>query len=125
MASKRYLNNKDLCKEIIISKAQGKLTRKAGEMLYLLGKNVIKKFSYKNNDDKNDTFQEGMLQIYKNWHLFDETVTDNAFAYYTEVFKRGAAQGFNKVYQKKGDEYLSKRNVSMSSWGKDGHEMNI
>jgi hypothetical protein len=125
MASKKYLNNKHLYVELVISKAQGKLTRRASEMLYLLGKNIMRKFSYKNNDDKKDTFQEGMLQVYKNWYLFDEDITDNAFAYITEVFKRGVAQGFNKVYQKKGDEYLSKRNVSMSSWGQEGYDMNI
>jgi hypothetical protein len=123
--SKNYLNNKDLYKEIIISKAQGTLTNAAGRMLFLLGKNIIKKFSYSNPIDKEDCLQEGMLQIYKNWHLFDENITENAFAYYTEVFKRGVAQSFNKIYMKKGDEYLWKRNISMTGFGEDGYDMNI
>jgi len=66
-----------------------------------------------------------MLQIYKNWHLFDENITENAFAYYTEVFKRGVAQSFNKIYMKKGDEYLAKRNISMTGFGDEGYDMNI
>jgi excinuclease UvrABC nuclease subunit len=125
MASKQYLNNKDLYAELVISKAQGRLTYKCSNMLYRLGKNIIRKFSYNDNDDREDCLQEGMYQVYKNWYLFDENITDNAFAYMTEVFKRGVAQGFNKVYMKKGDEYLSKRNVSMSSWGDEGYDMNI
>ena len=123
---KKYLSNKHLYYELVVSKAQGRLTHRCSNMLYLLGKNVIRKFSYTNPQDKDDSFQEGMFQVYKNWFSFDETITDNAFAYMTEVFKRGVAAGFNKVHQKKGDEYLSKRNVSMSGYGEDGdRELNI
>jgi len=125
MASKQYLNGRDLYKEIIISKEMGRLTPQAGKMLYLLGKNIIRKFSYSNPIDKEDCLQEGMLQIYKNWHLFDEHKSENTFAYYTEVFKRGVAQSFNKIYMKKGDEYLWKRNVSMTGFGDEGYDMNI
>ena len=124
MASKQYLNGKDLYKEIIISKEMGKLTPQAERMLYLLGKNIIKKFSYSNPMDREDSLQEGMLQLYKNWHLFDEKRSSNTFAYYTEIFKRGVAQSFNRNYQKKGDEYMSKRLVSMSGWGEEGIDMN-
>jgi DNA-directed RNA polymerase specialized sigma subunit len=125
MASKQYLNGRDLYKEIIISKEMGKLTPQAQRMLYLLGKNIIKKFSYSNPMDREDCLQEGMLQLYKNWMLFDEHKSENTFAYYTEVFKRGVAQSFNRNYQKKGDEYMSKRLISMSGWGEEGIDMNI
>jgi len=37
-----YLNNKDLFIELLISKAQGKLTRPAQKMLELLGKQAIR-----------------------------------------------------------------------------------
>ena len=47
-----YLNNKDLYIEIIVSKAQGKLTRNAEKMLELLAKKTIKKMRYWSNDDK-------------------------------------------------------------------------
>ena len=36
-----YLNNKDLYIEVIVSKAQGKLTRNAEKMLELLAKKTI------------------------------------------------------------------------------------
>jgi hypothetical protein len=95
-----YLKNKDLYKEIIISKELGRLTPEAEKMLILLAKNIMKKFSYTSGQDKEDCFSEGLYQLFKNWHNFNENKTDNAFAFYTEIFKRGVAQGYNKVYKK-------------------------
>ena len=103
---KIYLNNKQLYKEIIISKEMGKLTKDAQDMFILLGKNVIKKFYYYNPDDKQDCYQQGLLMMFKFWHNFDESKSTNPFGYYTEVFKRGAAAGYNQLYKKVGDEYM-------------------
>lgn len=100
---KYYLNNKDLYIEIIVSKEAGRLTREATSMLEILGKQIIKRFYYHRNDDKWDCYQHGMYVIFKNWQSFNEHKSVNAFAYYTEVFKRGAAQGFNDLYKKRGD----------------------
>lgn len=99
-----YLNNKELCYEIIVSKARGRLTRNAQLMLELLGKKTIKKMRYYSNDDKQDSYQEGLLSMFQNWHNFNEDKTTNAFAYFTEIFKRGLAAGFNQLYKKKGDK---------------------
>lgn len=98
-----YLNNKDLYIEIIVSKAQGKLTKKAEKMLELLAKRTIKKMRYWSNDDKLDCYQSGLLDMFQNWYNFNEDKSVNAFAYFTEVFKRGIARGYNELYKKKGD----------------------
>ena len=98
-----YLSNKELYVEIIISKAQGKLTRKAEKMFELLGNKTIQKMSYRSNDDKMDCYQSGLLDMYQNWYNFNENKSVNAFAYFTEIFKRGLAKGFNELYKKKGD----------------------
>ncbi len=98
-----YLNNKELFIEIIISKAQGRLTRNAEKMLELLAKKTIKKMRYWSNDDKLDCYQSGLLDMYQNWYNFNEDKSVNAFAYFTEIFKRGLAKGFNQLYLKKGD----------------------
>jgi hypothetical protein len=98
-----YLNNKDLYCEIIVSKAQGKLTRTAEKMLELLANKTIKKMRYWSNDDKLDCYQSGILDMYQNWYNFNEEKSVNAFAYFTEIFKRGLAKGFNEIYKKKGD----------------------
>jgi hypothetical protein len=101
---KKYLSNKDLYCEILVSKAQGKLTPRAAQMLMLLGKKLQTKLYYKNSDDKKDCLQEAMLSVFKFWYNFDEIKGDNAFAYFSEVIKRGLAQGWNKMYRLKGDK---------------------
>lgn len=120
--SKEYLSSKDLYCEIIVSKAKGKLTRQAEKMLILLGKNIIKKFYYQNPDDKMDCLQNGYIQMFSNWHSFDELKSENAFAYFTEIFKRGVAAGYNKIYRKKGDDNNEVIMVSLDG-ANDGNGM--
>jgi len=110
-----YLHNRDLYIEIIISKAQGKLTNRAKLMLELLAKRTIKKMRYYNNDDKLDCYQSGLLDMFSNWYNFNEDKSDNCFAYFTEVFKRGLAKGFNELHRKKGDSDHLIRLVSIES----------
>ncbi len=98
-----YLSNKELYVEIIVSKAQGKLTRSAEKMIELLATKTIKKKRYWSEDDKMDCYQSGLLDMYQNWYNFNEEKSGNAFAYFTEIFKRGTAKGFNEIYKKKGD----------------------
>ena len=98
-----YLNNRDLYIEVIVSKAQGKLTRNAEKMLELLAKKTIKKMRYYDNNDKMDCYQSGLLDMFQNWYNFNEDKSVNAFAYFTEIFKRGMAKGYNELYKKKGD----------------------
>jgi hypothetical protein len=97
----------------------GKLTKDAEKYLNILGKNIMKKFYYKDNDDKLDCYQNGMYQIYKNWHLFDELKGDNPFAYYTEIFKRGVAAGWKEVNKGRNEC------ISMDNIYEDGGDMNI
>jgi hypothetical protein len=108
MPKKIYLNTRDLYKEIIVSKGLGELTPKSKEYFYLLVKNISKKFLYSNIDDRSDCEGEAIIQLLKNWYLFDENKSENVFAYYTEVCKRGFAKGFNQLYKKdyKTSEYI-------------------
>ena len=117
---KAYLSNKDLYCELIVSKSQGKLTRAAEKMLILLGKNIIKKFYYSNPDDKFDCLQNGYIQMFSNWYSFDETRGSNAFAYFTEVFKRGAAAGWKSLKRTKGDDDAIV--ISLTGYTSDGEQ---
>ena len=110
-----YLSNKDLYYQIIVSKAQGRLTRKAQSYLELLGNKTHKKMRYWNNDDRLDTLQSGLLDMYSNWYNFNEEKSKNAFAYFTEIFKRGIAKGFNDIYKKKGLQGEDVRTISINS----------
>ena len=110
-----YLNNKDLLKEIIISKALGKLTNPAKFMLELLARKTHKKMRYYNNDDRLDCLQSGLLDMFSNWYSFDQEKSTNAFSYFTEVFKRGSAKGLNQLYKKKGDIDGNVKVISINS----------
>lgn len=112
---KHYLNNKELYIEIIISKAQGRLTRNAEKMLEILAKKTIKKMRYYSNDDKLDCYQSGLLDMFQNWYNFNEDKSINAFAYFTEIFKRGLAKGWNDLYKKKGDNEHQIKLISINS----------
>jgi DNA-directed RNA polymerase specialized sigma24 family protein len=114
---KKYLSNKDLYVEIIVSKAQGRLTPRAATMLMLLGKKLQSKLYYRDSDDKKDCLQEAMLSVFKFWYNFDELKGDNAFAYYSEVIKRGLAQGWNKQHKTKGADVEI---ISLTGYSNDG-----
>lgn len=121
MKTKKYLSNKELYKEIVISKAMGKLTKDAEKMLILLAKNVIRKMRYAENDDKLDCLQSAYLDVFQNWYSFDEVKGDNPFAYYTEIIKRGMAKGWNRIYKKKGDEDNEIKVISLTAYDSDGN----
>ena len=112
---KHYLNNKELYIEIIVSKAHGRLTRNAEKMLEILAKKTIKKMRYYSNDDKLDCYQSGLLDMFQNWYNFNEDKSINAFAYFTEIFKRGLAKGWNDLYKKKGDNDHQIKLISINS----------
>jgi DNA-directed RNA polymerase specialized sigma24 family protein len=114
---KKYLSNKDLYVEIIVSKALGRLTPRAATMLMLLGKKLQSKLYYRDSDDKKDCLQEAMLSVFKFWYNFDELKGDNAFAYYSEVIKRGLAMGWNKQHKTKGADVEI---ISLTGYSNDG-----
>lgn len=114
-APKQYLKNKDLYYEIVVSKAQGKLTNNSKLMLEILAKKTIKKMRYWNPDDSLDCYQSGVLDMFSNWYNFNEEKSENAFSYFTEIFKRGLAKSFNELYKKKGDNNHMIKLISIES----------
>ena len=94
---KEYLNNKDLYDQMVLSLEQNKLTPTAEKMLILLAERAINKLSYVNNDDRQDCLQFAILDLLKYWRNFNPKYP-NAFAYFTEIAKRGYAKGWNKLH---------------------------
>lgn len=119
---KAYLSNKDLYCELIVSKAKGKLTRPAEKMLILLAKNVIKKMYYNDPDDRLDCLQTAYLDVFSNWHNFDENKSDNAFGYMTEIVKRALAKGWNQQKRKKGDDKNEIQVISLTGYNDSGEQ---
>jgi hypothetical protein len=110
-----YLKPKEFLAEILISKEQDELTPKAQEMLVLLANRAVKKMRYYNPIDKEDCLQTGLLVMFQNWRNFDPSKSTNAFAYFTEIFKRGLARGFNEIYKAKGDPNGEIKKYSLQS----------
>lgn len=103
---KNYLNNKDLYAEIVLSKELGKLTPTAEKMLVLLAERSIRKMKYVYDEDRKDCLQFALLDLLKYWKNFNPKYT-NAFAYFTEIAKRGYAKGWNKIHPVKYKETMS------------------
>lgn len=112
-----YLNDRDLYYEIILSKGRGKLTKKAENMFILIANNTIRKkqSKYQSVDDLNDCLQQGILRLFENWKGFSEKRYSNCLPYYTEIFKRGIADGFNVIYGKKSYSDDNIRFISLDS----------
>jgi hypothetical protein len=106
-----YVNNKEFTEEIILCKKSGELSTFAINCFISLANRAVNKMYYEDYRDREDCIQSALLDCLKYWKGFDPAKTENpnAFAYFTEVFKRGIAKGYNELYKKKGDnEHLIK-----------------
>lgn len=117
---KVYLTNKELYKEIVISKNQGKRTPQLDRMIISLAKNMIKKKIYTNPQDREDILSTMIYKMMRYYAGFNEERFDNAFAYMSEIAKRGLAEGFNQLHPK--DRYTGEYwNIrTMSNLFKEG-----
>ena len=94
-----YLKDNDLYYNIKISKGKGYLTPKAQHMLIQIVSGMMQKKVryYRNEDDYNDVFQSTVLHILSSWKSFNPNKYDRAFAYFSEIAKRGMAASFKEV----------------------------
>lgn len=96
-----YVKPKELYLEIIKSKEQDTLTPRALEMLMLMAERTSTKLKYRNPSDREDCVASAYVEIWKYWRSFDPAKGSNAFAYYTEIIKKGLAKGWNQLHPKK------------------------
>lgn len=115
----KQVNKKELLYEILISKGSGKLTRKAENLILLLCKKAMKRTSNEEYDlDYHDYLQTAYLVIFQNWWKFNPSVTNNAFAYYTEMHKRAIAEAKKDIYDLKGlskEDQKKTKSISLNS----------
>jgi hypothetical protein len=115
-ANKNYLNNRDFYDAIVASKEQDALTKDAEKMLILLAEKAINKLRFVNDDDRYDCLSFAILDLLKYWRNFNPKYT-NAFAYFTEIAKRGYAKGWNKLHPLK-----YKGTISLDRTGNDSED---
>lgn len=98
----KYIDDDELFYEVRLSQGKGILTEKAQKMFILIAKNVIlkKRAYYQDTMYYDDCLQEGILQMLLNWHKFNGQKYSMALPYFTELFKRGMAAGYNRAMGK-------------------------
>ena len=115
MSKKNPVNAKQFTYEILISKGIGKLTRKAENMIVILGEGAIRKKEYYYEEDRKDCLQTSYLNMLTNWYNFNPDKTTNAFAYFTEIHKHSTAEEMTRLYMKKGLKKEEQKNVKLLS----------
>ena len=111
---RNYVDSKSMYYEMIVSKAQGKMTDELLKMCMKIVKEVGKKFRYNDEEDRFDCQAYSYEVIIKNWHQFDEEKYSLPFNYITEIVKRAYAMQF-KILQKN-----RVNTISLNQFGADG-----
>lgn len=95
---KNYLNNKDMLEQFRLSKAQGRMTEEFGKMMMLLVHKYLKhpKFYRYSNNYKMELESNALVTLCKVWEGFDDTRSENPFAYYTQVCTNAFIQILNQ-----------------------------
>lgn len=122
----KYLEDSELYYEIVLSKGKGKLTKKAENMLILIGTKIIRKKEkyYRSMDDRNDCLQQGLLMMFQNWQNFNEKRYKSALPYFSEIFKRAMAGGLKEIYNiKNNKEKVTMISLDSSNDGQGLHNI--
>lgn len=88
----------DLLAEVMKSKEQDQLTARCMQMFILIATNSNRKLRYRNPMDKEDCIAGGLEDLIKYWRRFDPAISDNAFAFYTQIAKHGFAKVWKKLH---------------------------
>lgn len=94
MKEKTYLKNRVLLAEVKLCLETKKASDKLVEYFILMTKKISEKFQFNSYEDRQDTLQDALVVLLRQWHNFDLKYT-NAFAYFTEIIKRSFALSYN------------------------------
>ena len=104
--AKDYLNGKDFRDEIVACLKTKELSRTATNMFIILANRANRKMPYRDYRDKEDCIQSALYDLCKYWKRFNPEISDNAFAYFTQIAKNGYAKEFKKIH-KNSIEFIS------------------
>ncbi len=121
----KYLEDNELYYQIVLSKGKGRLTKRAEELLVLIGKNLIRRKEkyYRSIDDRNDCLHQGYLMLFQNWQNFNEKRYKNALPYFSEIFKRAMAGGLKEIYNIKSKDKITMISIDHSNEGHGLHNI--
>lgn len=99
LGSKLNIKNSDFTAEIIFSKQIGKLTPKAVDMFVKLTNHAIRRLPYSDPRDREDCVQFALLDLLLYWKNFNPEISNNAFAFFTQISYNGYAKGYKKIHK--------------------------
>lgn len=112
------VKNIDLLYEIKLCQGLGYRTPRMDAMIINIIKGVCMKFQDMSKDDLMDMKQHAFIKSCDAYKTFNDIRYNNAFAYVTEICKRGVIDGYNQIYQiiyREGNKYKV-NNISISSF---------
>lgn len=92
----KYLNNKDLLAQVVLSKEQGKMSDELAKMLTLLTARYGKKGNFANYTYNEDMQAYAMMMLVRTWNSFDPAKSNNPFAFFTQCIKNSFIQYLNQ-----------------------------
>jgi len=90
-----YLNNKDLLKEVLLSKEQEKMTDKLAHMLTMLCARYGRRGNFANYTYNEDMQAYAMMMLVRTWKSFNPEKSNNPFAFFTQCVKNSFIQFLN------------------------------
>lgn len=104
---KNYVENSDLFREIMASKAQGQLTNSAVKMLELMAHRISRGGNWKSAELRRDCIAHAISVVAHKWQQYDPNESTNAFAYYTRMIINGLTEGLKENSHKIGTTHIS------------------
>ncbi|MFW6246705.1 MAG: hypothetical protein ACOC22_00820 [bacterium] len=92
-----HVKNADLRNELLKSKEQDELTPEAINMIMLMAEKFSLKFKYEYEEDRKDCISFAIMDCYKYWRGYNPEVSQNAFAYISQIIKNGFAKAWRKL----------------------------
>lgn len=83
----KYLNNKSLLHQVILSKESGAMSDELAKMLIMLSQKYSKSPQFYGYSYRDDMEAFAMMMLVRTWFKFDETRSNNPFAFYTQCIK--------------------------------------
>jgi len=93
---KNYLNNKDLLAEVVLSKANGKMSDKLAHMLTVLCARYGRKGNFSGYTYNDDMQAYAMMMLVRTWNSFKPEKSNNPFAFFTQCIKNSFIQFLNQ-----------------------------
>lgn len=93
---RKYLNNRDLLEQVLLSKEKGQMTDKLAHMLQTLTARYGRKGNWSGYTYNDDMQAYAMMMLVRTWNSFNPEKSKNPFAFFTQCIKNSFIQFLNQ-----------------------------